>query len=79
MEDNQETAATRFHGFKDYEIARLDRDITWMRQGDTNNIHKADFYKFFNEADRRHKTNFLEVFPEMTQWWGECKYYANQS
>jgi hypothetical protein len=40
------------------------------------NKNKADFYKFFSEADRRHGTNFLAVFPEMNAWWAECEYYA---
>jgi organic radical activating enzyme len=79
-----ETEATRFQGFKDYEIARLDRDIAWMRDGqqlDPAYIkqNKADFYRFFNEADRRHDTDFLTVFPEMTAWWRECEYHARQS
>lgn len=79
-----ETEDTRFQGFKDYEIARLDRDIAWMRDGqklDPAYIqqNKADFYRFFSEADRRHNTNFLTTFPEMTAWWQECEYYARQS
>jgi organic radical activating enzyme len=79
-----ETEATRFQGFKDYEIARLDRDIAWMRDGQKLdpayiNKNKADFYRFFSEADRRHGTDFLSVFPEMTAWWKECEYYARQS
>jgi hypothetical protein len=84
MLKNIETESTRFQGFKDYEIARLDRDIAWMRDGqklDSNylNQNKADFFRFFNEADRRHSTNFLSTFPEMTAWWKECEYYARQS
>jgi organic radical activating enzyme len=76
-----ETESTRFQGFKDYEISRLDRDIAWMRDGqklDPEYIakNKADFYRFFAEADRRHGTNFLSVFPEMSSWWAECEYYA---
>jgi hypothetical protein len=79
-----ETESTRFHGFKDYEIARLDRDIAWMRDGQhldstVVNQNKADFYRFFSEADRRHGTDFLTNFPEMTAWWRECEYYARQS
>jgi organic radical activating enzyme len=79
-----ETESTRFQGFKDYEIARLDRDIAWMRDGqklDPAYIakNKADFYRFFSEADRRHDTNFLAVFPEMATWWRECEYHARQS
>jgi organic radical activating enzyme len=79
-----ETEETRFQGFKDYEIARLDRDIAWMRDGqrldpDYINLNKADFYRFFSEADRRHGTDFLSVFPEMANWWKECEYYARES
>jgi hypothetical protein len=73
-----------FQGFKDYEIARLDRDIAWMRDGralDPEYIiqNKADFYKFFSEHDRRRGTDFLAIFPEMNAWWQECEYHARQS
>jgi len=79
-----ETEETRFQGFKDYEIARLDRDIAWMRDGQQLdaayiNQNKADFYRFFAEHDRRRGTDFLKTFPEMTAWWKECEYHARQS
>jgi organic radical activating enzyme len=79
-----ETEATRLQGFKDYEISRLDRDIAWMRDGQQLDPaylqrNKADFYRFFAEADRRHGTDFLTTFPEMSSWWAECEYYARQS
>jgi len=79
-----ETTETRFQGFKDYEIERMDRDIAWMRDGqklDTQylNKNKADFYRFFSEHDRRRNTDFLKTFPEMSAWWAECKYHAQQS
>jgi hypothetical protein len=79
-----ETEDTRFQGFKDYEIARLDRDIAWMRDGQKLDSHyinrnKSDFYKFFAEHDRRRGTDFLTTFPEMTTWWHECEYHARQS
>jgi beta-xylosidase len=84
MLKNIETEATRFQGFKDYEIARLDRDIAWMRDGqklDKEYIdrNKADFYRFFAEHDRRRGTDFLKTFPEMSAWWSECKYHAQRS
>ena len=41
--------------------------------------NKADFYQFFTEADRRHGTEFIKIFPEMTAWWKECEYHARQS
>jgi organic radical activating enzyme len=79
-----ETEQTRFQGFKDYEIARLDRDIAWMRDGqrldtDYMNRNKADFYRFFAEHDRRRGTDFLATFPEMRSWWQECEYHAKNS
>ena len=41
--------------------------------------NKADFYRFFNEHDRRRGTDFLKTFPEMKTWWDECKYLANNT
>jgi hypothetical protein len=84
MLKNIETEATRFQGFKDYEIARLDRDMAWMRDGQKLdsvyvNHNKADFYRFFAEHDRRRGTNFAKTFPEMKSWWRECEYHARQS
>jgi len=79
-----ETEEKRFKGFKDYEIARLDRDIAWMRNGkdlDASYVkrNKADFYRFFSEHDKRRGTDFLKTFPEMSIWWNECEYYARNS
>jgi len=73
----------RFDGFKDYEIQRLERDVTWMRKGKKLNekyIHdtRADFYRFFNEYDKRRNTDFLDTFPQMKEFWQECKYHAEQ-
>jgi hypothetical protein len=84
MKPNIETEETRFKGFKDYELHRLDRDIAWMRDGKNLNPayvaqQQADFYRFFSEHDRRRGTDFLKTFPEMTAWWQECKYHANNS
>jgi beta-xylosidase len=84
MLKNIETETTRFQGFKDYEISRLDRDMAWMKDGNKLdsvyvNRTKADFYRFFSEHDRRRGTSFLQTFPEMTAWWSECEYHARQS
>jgi hypothetical protein len=78
---NMVTDANPLHGFKDYEVQRLERDIAWMREGQArdNLVAKADFYRFFNEHDRRRGTDFLTAFPEMQSWWAECEYHAKQS
>ena len=81
MELNLETPDKPFQGFKDYEVQRIRRDIDWMREGsqlapDYVKLQRADFYRFFNEHDKRRKTDFLTTFPQMKEFWEECKYYA---
>jgi organic radical activating enzyme len=81
MELNLETADRPFCGFKDYEVQRMRRDIDWMKEGRNLDpayvkLQRADFYRFFNEHDKRRNTNFLETFPEMREFWKECEYYA---
>lgn len=80
MEMNLEKPEDPFHGFKDYEVQRLRRDIDWMRAGtDKVEEKKADFYRFFSEHDRRRGTDFLKTFPQMTNWWRECEAHAQRS
>ncbi len=83
MLKNLETPETPYRGFKDYELHRLQRVIDWMNESckldpEYVKLQRADFYRFFNEHDRRRSTNFLETFPEMREFWNECKYYANR-
>jgi len=76
MQENLETEDNLYKGFKDYEVKRLERDIAWMQEPlstEYKNSQKADFYKFFGESDIRHDTDFLTIFPEMKEWWNECK------
>ena len=83
MEANLETADRPFQGFKDYEVQRMRRDIDWMREGSKLDpeyvtLQRADFYRFFNEHDKRRGTGFLNTFPEMKEFWDECRYHAQQ-
>jgi hypothetical protein len=76
MKANMETPETRFHGFKDYEVQKMERDLKYMASKPNHeyvNRQKANFYRFFNEHDRRRGTDFLKTFPEMEEWWKECK------
>jgi hypothetical protein len=73
--------AHEFVGFKDFEINKMQRDIAWMRSKHPNlNIQRnmIDFYQFFVEHDHRHKSVFINEFSEMSDWWAECKYYAEK-
>lgn len=82
MEANKiEEGTDTFAGFKDYEIQRMRRDIDWMKRGQklSENYVKeqrADFYRFFNEYDQRRGVDFLKTFPEMQEFWQECKWHA---
>jgi organic radical activating enzyme len=81
MELNIETEEKPFQGFKDYEVQRMRRDIDWMREGRNLDpgyvkLQRADFYRFFHEHDQRRHTNFETTFPEMLEFWKECRYYA---
>ena len=81
MQQRMVTADNPYHGFKDFEVQRLRRDIAWMREGQKRDHtqHQADFYRFFSEHDRRRGTNFLATFPEMRSWWAECQAHAQRS
>lgn len=87
-----EEGSGRFDGFKDYEIQRLRRDIDWMKKGKKLsekyiNETRADFYRFFNEYDKRRGATtsdardetFVDVFPQMKEFWQECKWHAENS
>lgn len=81
MELNLETPDRPFQGFKDYEVQRMRRDIAWMKEGSKLDLdyvkqQRADFYRFFNEHDKRRKTDFVATFPEMKEFWKECEYHA---
>ena len=73
--------SNQFAGFKDYEIQRLRRDIDWMKKGKKLSEkylqeQRSDFYKFFSEYDKRRKLDFIATFPQMKEFWQECKWYA---
>ena len=81
MQANLETADKPLNGFKDYEVQRMQRVVDWMQEGSKLDqeyvkIQRADFYRFFNEHDKRRDTDFLKTFPEMREFWEECRYHA---
>jgi organic radical activating enzyme len=63
-----------FDGFKDFEIQKMLRNLAvWKSEKADLTQHKRNFYAFFTEHDRRRGTNFLNIFPEMEEFWVECK------
>ena len=60
--------------FKDFEIQKMLRNLAYWRNNKNDNTqNKKNFYAFFNEHDRRRGTSFENTFPEMKEFWMECK------
>jgi len=60
--------------FKDFEVQKMLRNLAYWKKNYANSIEqKKNFYAFFNEHDRRRGTSFENTFPEMLEFWKECK------
>lgn len=72
-----ESIESRFHRILDFETGRMERNLAWMRQKPFQEselkTHRANFYRFFSEHDRRRGTDFLGTFPEMQDFWELCR------
>jgi sulfatase maturation enzyme AslB (radical SAM superfamily) len=75
MKANIETEATRFKGFKDFEISKVQRLIDWIKTKPEfdKDTQMKNFYLYWSEYDRRRGTNFVDVFPELNTFWQQCK------
>ena len=72
--ENNSGESKGLHIFKDFEIQKMRRNLAyWRENADASAQHKRNFYAFFNEHDRRRLTRFLNTFPEMEEFWEECK------
>jgi hypothetical protein len=63
-----------FSLFKDFEIQKMQRNLSyWQKNYTDDKKQKKNFYTFFTEHDRRRRTNFEKIFPEMREFWEECR------
>lgn len=73
----QNSNVDNFAGFYDFEIAKLERNLTIMKEQSVNEsqllINKKNFVTFFDQYDFRKGTNFIDVFPEFKLFYQECK------
>jgi hypothetical protein len=68
-------------GFEQYEVEKMKRIVmeamNFVKNHDDNHetvlVHRARFYDFVNENDRRHNRNFLQTFPEMAAFYEKCR------
>lgn len=71
MGDDRATAT-----FRPMEAEKFKRILDWMRahtNEDEKRRWRKDFYLYFNEHDRRRKTDFLKTFPNMEEFWNHCR------
>jgi hypothetical protein len=75
MLSNREGLFNHHKGFKDFEVSKVQRLIDWIRSDDDFDKHTAmkNFYLFFCEQDARRNTDFVQVFPQLENFWNECK------
>lgn len=80
MEDNKEKDDydKTFHGFRPHEIAKLKRDVAWIKNGkkDISSQEIANrrktFLKYFEQIDGRRNVNFTKTFPQLSEWYNDC-------
>ena len=66
--------AEGYGAYKDFEIQKMLRNLAyWKKNADASTQQKKNFYAFFSEHDRRRGTSFEKTFPEMEEFWQECK------
>ncbi len=60
-------------GFIYQEVDLMNRIVALLEnRKKPENVDAANFYAFFNEHDRRRGTNFLQAFPELSEWYAYC-------
>jgi hypothetical protein len=69
--------------FQTIEFEKFRRVHDYMATSDYGeekiNEGRKDFYNWFNEHDRRRKTNFLETFPEYEDFYNRCRRISGES
>ncbi len=74
MQANSGEDQTDYTLFKDFEIQKMQRNLAYWQKNYANTTEqKKNFYTFFTEHDRRRGTSFLKTFPEMREFWEECR------
>jgi|TARA_B110000908_G_C10266571_1_gene464527 organic radical activating enzyme len=81
--------SSKSKGFSEHEIDKLARIVyhriyfnqnnktdptepDWVNRKDLD-VSRAGFYEFVNTSDKRNNTDFLSTFPEMKEFYYECK------
>lgn len=76
LDDNQWQKTANHVGFHEDQLIKMGRILEWMRQPlpeAEKKKRQKEFYEFFSEHDRRRNTDFLKTFPEMEDFWKQCR------
>ena len=71
----------KFYGFSESEISKLKRLMDVIKlpvDRKKQRENRINFYKFFSEHDRRRNTDFLQTFPELGEFWRDCRRLAEE-
>lgn len=82
MEQNiqQVDYSDTFEGFKPYEVLKVKRDLAIMRESQPPEqliVNKRDFYLFIQELDKRRSKDFPTTFPQLTNYYKDCRGLIN--
>ena len=81
QEDNLQFIVDNKKWFTDVEYEKMLRVTNYMKENPVSlekiQQGRRDFYSFFTENDKRLGTNLLEVFPEYTEFYNQCKEVYN--
>ena len=68
-----------FDGFYDFEIAKLERNLSIMRSRNADDqnilIDRRNFVSFFDQYDARNSTNLVTTFPEFERIYNDWKMF----
>lgn len=80
IDDNRDESNPDMFSDLEYERFRRVRDYFATVNYDADKVleGRKDFYNWFDEYDRRRKTNFLKTFPEMEGFWNLTKELASK-
>jgi hypothetical protein len=82
-EGSEEHGIPHYQGFFDFEIAKLERFIEFIKAPKHETEYydldttRKDFVKFVDEHDRRRGTDFKATFPELLDFYNMCKELDN--
>ena len=66
-----------YKAFTDVEVDKMKRIYDWFISEVSDEDLKRqrkDFHSFFSEHDKRRGTDFISVFPELSEFYEDCKY-----